>query len=142
MLCLSDGTVGGYSRTALCNPTGQICPGRVKVLSLSSPVLMMAPPPPGASERPSSREVGLKPFCKPTWPRSLAIRVSMKETLSGSRLTFSASTSGILQDEGRTTHCYFSHLHYRVRLIIRLLNHLITLVRLCAGCFIRRVPSN
>lgn len=95
MLYLSDYAVGGYSRTALCNPTGQICTGGADVPSWSFP--------PTVSER-SSSALRLKPFCMPASPQSLASSVSMKEMLSGSRVTFSASVSGILQGKSRTKH--------------------------------------
>lgn len=118
MFCLSDCALEGYRRTALCNPTGQIGSGGVELFSLSSsPVLITTlPPPPRASEQSWSVEVELKPFCKPTGARSLAINVSMKETLSGSKLSFSASVSGILQEEGRTVIFFF--MLNRIRLII------------------------
>jgi len=98
--------LAGYSRTALCNPTGQICSGSGEVISLSCCAL-----------------VRLEPFSKPSGSHSRAIRVSMKLTLSGSRIPFSASMSDMLKDQGRTTHCLFPHAHFplhRVRLIIRL----------------------
>lgn len=96
----------GYSRTALFKVTGQVSPGMVELffsLSAPPPGLTSAPPPSGASACCSCSAAGLNPFCMVAWPQPLASRASMKETLSGSRVTWSSWSSGELQDRGQNS---------------------------------------
>lgn len=85
----------GYNRAALCDPTGQTGPWIAALFSLPSLVCWSST----VFEWSSSLEDGLKPFCRSSWECSRVIKASMKETLSGSKLIFSASTSGKLQEK-------------------------------------------
>lgn len=89
------GLMEGYNRAALCISTGQICSAAAELFASSSPLSEQSLP-----------SAGLKPFCTLVSPCSLAKSASMKVMLSGSRLTFSASASGILQDRSRARQRY------------------------------------